>query len=204
MNCEQFEARVDALAHNTLPQSETTQAQEHLGICASCSELYQTTIKIKQIIQDIAIPKLSDEFDSKLNTRLLNHKKTSSFKFTSVTQIHHSKNASNAGGVSRIGIFSKFVAGLAIFALTYTGVKFFHEPPPQSTNSVNSTHGIIDSLTLDEIVTELDSVSKTSGFYGMEIDELLENTLLPTNNTPSCLTKVVKNNCELLLYSTDG
>ena len=152
MNCKQFEANVDAFANSTLSQSENKQAQEHLNVCASCGELYQATIEIKQVMQDLSIPTLSDDFNSKLKTRLSNHKEALTPAVSSVTPIHSSTNNSKVGRASHTAWFSRLVAGFAIFALTFLGIEYIQGTSHEAMTISHSAQDMNTSLTLNEIV----------------------------------------------------
>jgi hypothetical protein len=205
MDCKQFEACVDDLTESRLSKTETQQAREHLASCNSCQNLLETTSKIKQVMQDLSIPKLSKEFDSNLSATLSSlRKKNSAHQTSSITQLYSSNMEAEAANASHFNFsFSKLVAGLAIFFVSLSGINYLYKAPPELV-AIEVPNQEISQEIMNKIVMQTTVENNQSGFSDLDIHELLDSTYLATNSSEGCLTKLIEGKCEMLLYTTGG
>lgn len=209
MDCKQFEKCVDEFAAGSLSHAETKQARVHFATCSNCRDLFQATTEIKQVMLDLSIPELSEEFDSKLMAKLSTIGNTrSSNKDSIVTQIYSPSNSAKvAEPVTEPHNnypFSKLVAGLAILIVTLSGTYHLFKAPSELVVNLEAEPEISREMMLNNIVMEIESENNNSGFYDIDTNALLESTSLAVNTSENCITKLIENNCELLLYTTDG
>ncbi|MFC2091504.1 anti-sigma factor family protein [Elusimicrobiota bacterium] len=159
MNCKEIKKLSNLMLDSGISEEQRVILEEHLNSCLSCKQEYDELVSLKNFIEtsysDVEIPRMSDDFDSRLQERL-------SMDTTLIARIRgiFSIPAIRLSSVSAIGLAVVILSALLI--------------PRQRPESINASAGTAQLL--------MYAVQETSDMYEVNLvneqtKEILHNFL---------------------------